>query len=86
LQRENKNEVIRRPKSAEGHVRGIAKMVDEGDVTYAEIVQQTNAVFSAIKRINNLLLKDFVEERADRDGASEELVKDLMKAVERVTK
>jgi CsoR family transcriptional regulator, copper-sensing transcriptional repressor len=86
LQRENKNEVIRRLKSIEGHVRGVAKMVEEGDVTYAEIVQQTNAIFSAIKRINNLLLKDFVEERADRDGVSEELVKDLMKAIERVTK
>jgi CsoR family transcriptional regulator, copper-sensing transcriptional repressor len=83
LHRENKNEVIRRLKSVEGHVRGVAKMVEEGDVTYAEIVQQTNAIFSAIKRINNLLLKDFVE---DRDGVSEELVKDLMKAIERVTK
>jgi DNA-binding FrmR family transcriptional regulator len=61
-------------------------MVEEGDVTYAEIVQQTNAIFSAIKRINNLLLKDFVEERGGRDGVSEELVKDLMKAIERVTK
>jgi DNA-binding FrmR family transcriptional regulator len=61
-------------------------MVEEGDVTYADIVQQTNAIFSAIRRINTMLLKDFVEERADRDGASEELVKDLMKAVERVTK
>ena len=86
MQRENKSEVIRRLKSVEGHVRGVAKMVEEGDVTYAEIVQQTNAIFSAIKRINNLLLKDFVEERADRDGVSEELVKDLMKAIERVTK
>jgi DNA-binding FrmR family transcriptional regulator len=86
LQRENKNEVVRRLKSVEGHVRGIAKMVEGGEVTYAELVQQTNAVFSAIKRINNLLLKDFVEERADRDGASEDLVKDLMKAIERVTK
>ncbi|HEU4494824.1 MAG TPA: metal-sensitive transcriptional regulator [Rubrobacteraceae bacterium] len=86
MQRENKNEVIRRLKSVEGHVRGVAKMVEEGDVTYAEIVQQTNAIFSAIKRINNLLLKDFVEERADRDGVSEEMVKDLMKAIERVTK
>ena len=86
MQRENKNEIIRRLKSVEGHVRGVAKMVEEGDVTYAEIVQQTNAIFSAIKRINNLLLKDFVEERADRDGVSEELVKDLMKAIERVTK
>ncbi len=86
MQRENKNEVIRRLKSVEGHVRGVAKMVEEGDVSYAEIVQQTNAIFSAIRRINNLLLKDFVEERADRDGASEDLVKDLMKAIERVTK
>jgi DNA-binding FrmR family transcriptional regulator len=86
LQRENKNEVIRRLKSVEGHVRGVAKMVEGGDVSYAEVVQQTNAIFSAIRRINNLLLKDFVEERASADGASEELVKDLMKAVERVTK
>jgi DNA-binding FrmR family transcriptional regulator len=86
LQQENKNEIIRRLKSVEGHVRGVAKMVEEGDVTYAEIVQQTNAIFSAIKRINNLLLKDFVEERGGRDGVSEELVKDLMKAIERVTK
>ncbi len=86
MQRENKNEVIRRLKSVEGHVRGVAKMVEEGDVTYAEIVQQTNAIFSSIRRINNFLLKDFVEERADRDGASEELVKDLVKAIDRVTK
>ena len=86
MQRENKNEVIRRLKSVEGHVRGVAKMIEEGDVSYAEIVQQTNAIFSAIRRINNVLLKDFVEERADQDGASEDLVKDLMKAIERVTK
>ena len=86
MQRENKNEVIRRLKSVEGHVRGVAKMVEEGDVSYAEIVQQTNAIFSAIRRINNVLLKDFVEERADQDGASEDLVKELMKAIERVTK
>lgn len=86
MQRDNKTEVIRRLKSVEGLVRGVAKMVEEGNVSYAELVQQTNAIFSAIRRINNLLLKDFVEERADRDGASEDLVKDLMQAVERVTK
>ena len=86
MHRENKNEVIRRLKSVEGHVRGVTKMVEEGDVSYAEIVQQTNAIFSAIRGINTVLLKDFVEERAERDGASEELVKDLMKAIDRVTK
>ena len=86
MHRENKNEVIRRLKSVEGHVRGVTKMVEEGDVSYAEIVQQTNAIFSAIRRLNSVLLKDFIEERAEQDGASEELVKDLMKAIDRVTK
>jgi DNA-binding FrmR family transcriptional regulator len=86
LQRANKVEVIRRLKSVEGHVRGVAKMVEEGDVTYADLVQQTNAIFSAIRRINTVLLKDFVEERAEREGASEEMIKDLIKAIDRVTK
>ncbi len=81
-----KAEVLRRLRSVEGHVRGVAKMVEGGDVTYADIVQQTNAIFSAIRRVNAVLLKDFVEERAGEDGASEELVKDLVKAIDRVVK
>jgi DNA-binding FrmR family transcriptional regulator len=86
LQDVAKSEVLRRLKSVEGHVRGVAKMVEEGDVTYADVVQQTNAIFSAIRRINTVLLKDFVEERAGEDGASEEMVKDLVKAIDRVVK
>ena len=86
MQRENKAEIVRRLKSVEGHVRGIVKMVEGGDVSYADVVQQTNAVFSAVRRINTLLLKDYVEERALGDGASEEMLKDLAKAIDRVTK
>ena len=86
MQKQTKSEVLRRLKSVEGHVRGVGKMVEEGDVSYADLVQQTNAIFSAIRRINIVLLKDFVEERAERDGASEELVNDLLKAIDRVTK
>ena len=81
-----KSEVLRRLKSVEGHVRGVAKMVENEDVTYADVVQQTNAIFSAIRRINTVLLKDFVEERAERDGASDEMINDLIKAIDRVTK
>ena len=81
-----KSEVLRRLKSVEGHVRGVAKMVENEDVTYADVVQQTNAVFSAIRRINTVLLKDFVEERAEQEGASEDMVKDLVKAIDRVVK
>lgn len=81
-----KNEVLRRLKSVEGHVRGVAKMVESEDVSYADIIQQTNAIFSAIRRINTVLLKDFVEERVTEEGASEEIVKDLVKAIDRVVK
>ena len=81
-----KNEVLRRLKSVEGHVRGVAKMVESEDVSYADIIQQTNAIFSAIRRITTVLLKDFVEERVTEEGASEEMVKDLVKAIDRVVK
>lgn len=81
-----RSEVLRRLKSVEGHVRGVAKMVENEDVTYADVVQQTNAIFSAIRRINTVLLKDFVEERAEKEGVSEEMVRDLVKAIDRVVK
>ena len=86
LQDGARSEVLRRLKSVEGHVRGVAKMVEGGDVTYADVVQQTNAIFSAIRRVNTVLLKDFVEERAQKEGASEEMVRDLVKAIDRVVK
>jgi CsoR family transcriptional regulator, copper-sensing transcriptional repressor len=86
LQKQARSEVIRRLKSVEGHVRGIAKMVDEGDASYADVVQQTNAINSALRRINVVLLKDFVEERAEREGVSEEMIRDLVKAIDRVAK
>lgn len=86
MQRHAKSEVIRRLKSVEGHVRGIAKMVDEGDVSYAEVVQQTSAINAALRRINVVLLKDFVEERAERGGDTEEMVRDLIKAIDKVVR
>ena len=86
MRREAKREVLRRLKSVEGHVRGIEKMVEEDDVTYAEVVQQTNAVFSAIRRINTVVLKDYIEDRAEKDEASEQMINDLLKAIDRVVK
>jgi len=61
-------------------------MVESEDVTYADSIQQTNAIFSAIRRVNTVLLKDFVEERVAEAGASEEMAKDLTKATDRVVR
>lgn len=86
MQRATKKEVARRLKSVEGHVRGVAKMLDQGDVSYRDVVQQTTAIFSAIRSINMVLLRDFMEERTSKDDVSEETLDDLIKAVERVSK
>ena len=50
MQEGTRSEVVRRLRSVEGHVRGVEKMVEEGDAGYADIVQQTSAIFSAIRR------------------------------------
>ena len=60
--------------------------VEGGEATYADVVQQTNAVFSAIRSINTVLLKDYVEERSLQDGASEAMIKDLAKAIDLIAK
>ncbi len=86
MQDVSKIEVLRRLRSVEGHVRGVAKMVEDGEASYAELIQQTSAIFSAIRRINSVLLKDFVEERVYENGATEELAKELIKAIDRVLK
>lgn len=86
MQRATKKEVARRLKSVEGHVRGVAKMLDQGDVSYRDVVQQTSAIFSAIRSINIVLLRDFMEERTSKDDVSEETLDDIIKAVERVSK
>lgn len=86
MQRATKKEVARRLKSVEGHVRGVAKMLDQGDVSYRDVVQQTSAIFSAIRSINMVLLRDFMEERTSKDDVSEETLDDIIKAVERVSK
>lgn len=86
MERSTRAEVVRRLKSVEGHARGVAKMMDRRDVTYKEVVQQTNAIFSAVRSINMILLRDLVAEKAGLDETSEEALDDIMKAVERVTK
>jgi CsoR family transcriptional regulator, copper-sensing transcriptional repressor len=47
--------VIRRLQSAEGHVRGIQRMVDE-DKYCIEVIKQVEAVQAALSKINEIIL------------------------------
>ncbi|MCL5107786.1 MAG: metal-sensitive transcriptional regulator [Chloroflexi bacterium] len=49
-------EILRRLKSVEGHVRGIQRMVDEGQYCI-DIINQTAAVRAALDKIDGLILE-----------------------------
>lgn len=51
----NHEDVIRRLKTAEGHLRGIQRMVEE-DAYCIDIIRQVQAVQSALSRINSEIL------------------------------
>ena len=52
-----KQKLIARLKKAEGQVRGVSKMIQE-DRYCIDILQQTQALRSAISRIEDAILKD----------------------------
>ena len=55
MKRENTEQIVRRLKSVEGHVRGVAKMVENGEYCI-DVVHQILAVQKALQKINALVL------------------------------
>jgi CsoR family transcriptional regulator, copper-sensing transcriptional repressor len=53
---DNKEEVIKRLKTAEGHIRGIEKMVSDG-VYCIDVIRQIQAVQSSLSKIDTLILE-----------------------------
>jgi len=60
VEAEAKSEILRRLKIVQGHVRGIARMVEE-DRHSMDILWQTCAVQRAIGRVSGLLLEHHLE-------------------------
>lgn len=55
MSQENGSDILKRLRNIEGHVRGIARMVENGDYCI-DIANQTIAVQSALHKVNTLLL------------------------------
>jgi len=53
----HKEEILARLRSIEGHVRGIARMV-ENDAYCIDVIQQTQAIKRALDKVNQLILND----------------------------
>ncbi len=53
----DRTDVIRRLKSAEGHLRGIQHMLEE-DAYCIDVIKQVQAVQAALNRVNSLILDE----------------------------
>ncbi len=88
----NREDVIRRLKTAEGHLRGVQRMVEE-DVYCIDIIRQIQAIQSALNKISTLILDQHLnscliaavqgEDPSERERVLHEIV-DVFEAASRV--
>jgi DNA-binding FrmR family transcriptional regulator len=79
-------DVLRRLARVEGHIRGIAKMVQENR-DCPTILLQIAAVQSALDKITEIILEDHIETcvaKAIREGRGEKAVQELKEAIARL--
>ena len=79
-------DIIKRLSKVEGHVRGIAKMVQE-DKDCPAILLQIAAVQSALNKVSQIMLEDHIETcvaEAIKEGRGEAAVQELKEAIARL--
>lgn len=80
-------DISRRLKSVEGHIRGIERMVGEGAYC-VEVVNQIHAVQRALKKVSTLVLDHHLHScvtsavRGSDDAAKERVLAELMEVFE----
>jgi DNA-binding FrmR family transcriptional regulator len=84
---EHKQQLIRRLKSIEGHVRGIQRMVEDDDYC-VDVIKQTLAVQRALEAFNSIVLEQHLQGcvttaiRSDDSSERERVIKELLQVFE----
>lgn len=84
---ENKQQLLNRLKTIEGHVRGVQRMVEE-DSYCIDMIKQTRAIQRALERFNALVLDNHMNScvttamRSDDASERERVIKELMQLFE----
>ena len=84
-------QVMTRLKTAEGHLRGIQRMVDE-NVYCIDIIRQIQAVQSALNRVSTMLLEGHLNScligavRGEDPDERERVLKEIAEVFEAATK
>ncbi len=88
---ETKQQLVNRLRSVEGHVRSIARMVEE-DAYCIDILHQSRAVQRALERFNQLILQNHLNScvttaiRNDDPNERERVISELLEVFEATTK
>ncbi len=84
---DHKREILNRLKSAEGHVRGIERMVDE-NAYCIEVINQILAVQRALDKVNSMILERHLQTcvttaiRGDDAAERERVIAEIMDVFE----
>ena len=79
-------DVLRRLRRAEGHVRGVARMWEEGK-SCPEILLQIGAVEAALKQISRIIVEEHMESclaKAVTKGGRDQAVAELKEALKQL--
>jgi DNA-binding FrmR family transcriptional regulator len=85
------DEVVNRLKSAEGHLRGVIRMVEEG-VYCIDVIRQIQAVQAALNKINTTILEDHLNScvitaiRGENPNDRERVLREIADVYEMATK
>ena len=85
------DEVLRRLKSAEGHLRGVIRMVEEG-VYCIDVIRQIQAVQAALNKINTTILEEHLNScvitaiRGEDPNDRERVLREIADVYEMATK
>ena len=76
-------DALRRLQSIEGHVRGIQRMIEEGQYCI-DIIKQGQAVQAALSKVNQIILKNHLQTcvttaiRSNDQAERERVIRELM--------
>jgi DNA-binding FrmR family transcriptional regulator len=88
---QDNREIIRRLKTAEGHVRGIQRMIDEGAYCI-DVIRQIQAVQAALNRVSSEILDQHLNSclitavRGDDPAERERVLKEISDVFETASK
>ncbi len=83
----NKQQLLARLKTIEGHVRGVQRMVED-DAYCIDLIKQTRAIQSALDKLNNMILADHLDGcvttalRGEHPAERERVLTELLKLFE----